>query len=485
MYLRLDPYQEILQGILVSLQINEGIIKITGKHGAGKTALCTQLHDELQANEQPAVLFLEPPASAMALQEAIVARLQLNPAANFTRALSAWLHARHAEQKPLVLIVDEAQKLDPVAFSSIRMLCNIQDNARSLVRIVLSGTPELDERIATPALRAVTQFVSQSFTLPYLTRDQVNDFCQAYWLHSEHVAKPLDEHTLGKLFRDTKGQPGLLYARLEKERENEHTQPELVSIAAQEIEAILTPPAENMARNAASQRIIALIIAVLLAAGVGAYVYFAPEQESPTAAPANNTAPGTIDASPPGTTQATTGVATTGIVTTEVVTTEAAITETAASDVVAPQVVEQETAPDLPGDAVAASPAPEDAAPRSRNVDTESVDTFITSWTTSWQAQDIEAYLAHYHPDFAPLQGTRAEWEQQRRRVIGSARDIVIRADAPQVNLEAQDGMRVVRFWLEYRAANYADRTLKELVLARVADGWRIRVERNVLTELQ
>ncbi|HEY1182185.1 MAG TPA: AAA family ATPase, partial [Rhodocyclaceae bacterium] len=75
MYLRLNPYDEILRGMRVSLQIDEGIIKITGKSGSGKSALCRQLHADLQNDGQPALLFTEPPASVAALQDAIVDRL--------------------------------------------------------------------------------------------------------------------------------------------------------------------------------------------------------------------------------------------------------------------------------------------------------------------------------------------------------------------------------------------------------------------------
>jgi hypothetical protein len=130
MYLRLSPYQEILQGVITSLQVNEGIIKITGKSGSGKTALCSQLFHELEANSQPAVFFLKPPASAVALQNDILDNLKLDPTGNFTRTLTAYLLANTAPQKPLVLIFDDAQQLDAQTFSAIRMLCNIQDGAR-------------------------------------------------------------------------------------------------------------------------------------------------------------------------------------------------------------------------------------------------------------------------------------------------------------------------------------------------------------------
>src|SRR5690606_2728236 len=199
MYLRLSPYLDVLQGVIASLDINEGIIKITGKSGAGKTALCTQLVSELQSRGQPFVFFLQAPASVFALQNEILERLDLDSSGNFTRTLSAYLLARSAEQKPLVLIFDDAQQLEPQTFSAIRMLCNIQDRSRSLVRVVLCGTEELDEVLASPTLRAVTQFLSQSFTLPYLTQDQVNDFCLAYWMAVQEDMKPMSERTLEKL----------------------------------------------------------------------------------------------------------------------------------------------------------------------------------------------------------------------------------------------------------------------------------------------
>ncbi|MDY6982004.1 MAG: AAA family ATPase, partial [Pseudomonadota bacterium] len=268
MYLRLGPYQEVLQGILVSLQIDEGIIKIIGKSGAGKSALCKQLHDDLQASGQPAVLFSEPPASAVALQNAITGQLQLNTG-NFTRALSAWLHARDAVRKPLVLIVDDAQNLDPPTFSALRMLCNIQDSAHSLVRIVLCGNDELDARLASPALRAVTQFISHNFTLPYLTQGQVGDFCQAWWQQNGGDVKPFAERTLVKLHHDTKGKPGLLCARLEQQ----NTGAEPIVARIPDAAAVLALGDVQNERKPRRHRMFVLIIVLLLAGVTGAYLY--------------------------------------------------------------------------------------------------------------------------------------------------------------------------------------------------------------------
>lgn len=526
MYLRLNPYDEILQGILVGLQIDEGIIKITGRKDSGKTALSSRLCGDLQANGHPAILFGEPPASAIALQKAVVDRLQLDASSNFTRALSAWLLARNTEEKPLVLIFDDAQRLDPPTFSAIRMLCNIQSGARSLVRVVLCGSDELDARIASPALRAVTQFISQSFTLRFLTREQVRDFRQAYCLQMQmqtgHDMKALDERALDRLFHDTKGQPGMLYARLEQERAAQLDQQgavqETAAAQAPDVSQVQAPPAEHGETKPPRLRALAIAAGLLVAVGAGAYLYLmlSVPAEQETAArgdadaastPVSSTAAaaGTlivepapeipVVAEPPvvpaavASTDTTIGEAPSGVQAAEEAASLAQVIDDAQSEATPTEQAPPAASPEVTIADTQATPALEASTPEApvtaASRAAAPVEDFIAGWIASWQAQDVEGYLTHYHRDFAPIQGSRAGWEQQRRRVIENARDIVITADAPQSNVAAQDGMRVVRFWLNYRAANYADRTLKELVLARVDDEWRIRAERNLLTEAQ
>lgn len=447
MYLRVGPYQEVLQGVLVSLQIDEGIIKIIGKNGAGKSALCRQLHDELRANEQPAILFDEPPASLAALQSGIASRLEFDASGNFTRALGGWLQANDAGRKPLVLIVDDAQKLDPSTFGALRMLCNVQDSAHSFVRIVLCGTDELDARLASPVLRAVTQFISHSFTLPYLTHEQVRDFCHAYALRRGGNVQAPTERALDKFSRETKGRPGLLYARLE--------QGSSVEPAGLHVPGAVTDQAQPVEQRSGRKpgRWWPLAIgAALLLAGAAAYLYLATRERRVTEVDAEAVAPPW---------------------------------QAGVSLARAVPVAESVTATPVVGEPVKtdAVEAAQAAAPATMPPQADAIESFIRQWIASWQAQDVGAYFAHYHPDFAPMQGTRADWEQQRRNIIEQAGVIAIDAEPPQSITVAQDGMRVARFWLNYRSTGYADRTLKELVLVPVDGAWRIRAERNLRTE--
>ncbi len=95
----------------------------------------------------------------------------------------------------------------------------------------------------------------------------------------------------------------------------------------------------------------------------------------------------------------------------------------------------------------------------------------------------MEGYLGYYDPSFEPANGvSRSEWEAQRRGSIGRASDIVISWDS--LELQAEDASSLtLQFWLHYSASNYADDTLKELVLLKTPAGLRIRYERNLLVE--
>lgn len=484
MYLRLSPYREILQGVITSLQLNEGIIKITGKSGSGKTALCSQLFHELEANGQPAVFFLKPPASAVALQNDILDNLALDPSGNFTRTLTAYLLAKTTEHKPLVLIFDDAQQLDPQTFSAIRMLCNIQDQSRGMVRVILCGNEDLDEKLASPALRAVTQFLSQSFTLPYLTAEQVSDFCQGFWMLMGEEMKPMGERVLQTLFLETRGHPGILQARL-KQGTTGAEPSERQGREGDEPPAPVTRPYRYAGQRKGWVPALLIVTGLVVLGGASAYLYLTPSLVDQTDFPT----------SPPVADQQVPASAPQPVAATEV-DAAADAADVAAGPVVQPDATEPAVTEDVatadppPSPAVESLAAPAVAEPESTEVPLAAepvlppVEDFIAAWTASWQAQDLDAYLASYDAGFVPPQDlSREDWEAQRRRVIGNAVDIRVSAEAPEEISEAPDGMRIVRFWLDYSAASYADRTLKELLLVPDNGTWRIRAETNLRTE--
>lgn len=110
----------------------------------------------------------------------------------------------------------------------------------------------------------------------------------------------------------------------------------------------------------------------------------------------------------------------------------------------------------------------------------QALETLVGEWLDSWERQDASAYIGFYHPDF-PVSGnlSRQAWLDQRRQRISSPDDISISYDGFEIVEQATSSARV-RFWMDYSADDYADRTQKELYVYFDGDRWRISDERSL-----
>lgn len=105
---------------------------------------------------------------------------------------------------------------------------------------------------------------------------------------------------------------------------------------------------------------------------------------------------------------------------------------------------------------------------------------FVEQWIGSRVKKDLATYLSHYHTSFKPAGGlTRAQWQQDRRRVLSNAEAIDIRHEAIEV-VKSDGKDALVRFKMHYASAGYSDETEKELDLVKDNGQWRIVNERNL-----
>jgi general secretion pathway protein A len=74
--------------------------------------------------------------------------------------LNQWLLERYRAGKTAVLIVDEAQNLAPEVLEEIRLLTNLETSTEKLLQIVLTGQPELEEKLKMPSLRQLRQRIT-------------------------------------------------------------------------------------------------------------------------------------------------------------------------------------------------------------------------------------------------------------------------------------------------------------------------------------
>ncbi len=159
----------ILEALIYAITHGEGIIKVTGEVGSGKTMLCRVLQTRLPANVET-VYLANPSVSPDEILHAIAFEMQLRVARGAGRlevmhALNDYLVERHAQQKQVVVFVEESQGMPISTLEEIRLLSNLETQHHKLLQIVLFGQPELDDNLRQQNIRQLRERITHSFNL--------------------------------------------------------------------------------------------------------------------------------------------------------------------------------------------------------------------------------------------------------------------------------------------------------------------------------
>ena len=171
--LRSKGHHEILGTLLYGITSQKGLMALIGEVGTGKTTLCRALLRELPKDVQSA-LVLNPHLSDIELVGTILDDLGIErrgtTKGELMTALSQHLLAAGGEGKTVVVILDEAQQMSVEALEQIRILSTLETATRKLLQIVLSGQPELEEKLKQRELRQLDQRIGIRCYLKPLSR---------------------------------------------------------------------------------------------------------------------------------------------------------------------------------------------------------------------------------------------------------------------------------------------------------------------------
>ncbi len=197
-----------------TIWFTDGFVVITGEIGAGKTTLIETFLRELQTDVVVCQIN-QTQLSPTAFLQTILVQFGFSPfnmkKPEVLATMNQFLTEQHANGRKVLLIIDEAQNLSSRVLEEVRMLSGVETTKEKVLRIILAGQPELNDKLNSHELLQLTQRVRLRFHLSALTSAETS----AYIDHRLEVAgsqgrRIFAEDTYATIYRYTGGTPRLI-----------------------------------------------------------------------------------------------------------------------------------------------------------------------------------------------------------------------------------------------------------------------------------
>lgn len=197
-----------------TIWFTDGFVVITGEIGSGKTTLIETFLKELEKDVVVAQIN-QTQVTAVEFLQSVLAQFGFSPfrmkKAELLSTLNDFLIEQYANGRRVLLIVDEAQNLSNKVLEEIRMLSGVETTKEKVLRIILAGQPELNDKLNSPGLVQLAQRIRLRFHLTALSKTDT----AAYIQHRLEVAgsqgrELFDPETYPLIYRYTGGIPRLV-----------------------------------------------------------------------------------------------------------------------------------------------------------------------------------------------------------------------------------------------------------------------------------
>ncbi len=156
--------REALACLQYGIAARKGFVVMSGEVGTGKTTLLRAVLDTFAPGRISTAFVFNPRLEVLDFFEFVLTDFGI-PITTRTKSgmllqLNRWLIERYRERQLCAIVVDEAQNLSWELLEEIRLLTNLETSSEKLVQIVLSGQPELEDKLLHPSIRQLRQRVA-------------------------------------------------------------------------------------------------------------------------------------------------------------------------------------------------------------------------------------------------------------------------------------------------------------------------------------
>lgn len=199
---------------------DEPFAVLTGEPGTGKTITIKKFINELPANIVSAyILFpnLTPEELFMAILEDFNIHVDKSLTKNALFAkLRDFLIEIGTQGKKAVIIIDEAQNLPNETLEELRLLSNLETEKDKLLKIILAGQPELDEKLNEESLRQLKQRVTLYVKLDNIRQEDIKNYIYSHLEKAGKSYVKIHGGVVKRIAKITRGNPRLINTIMER-----------------------------------------------------------------------------------------------------------------------------------------------------------------------------------------------------------------------------------------------------------------------------
>src|SRR5271156_6709030 len=194
-FLYLGPkHREALASLVYGTETNRGFLALIAQPGMGKTSLLFQYLEWLRDRTRSAFLF-QTDCDSREFMRHLLTDLGIDAEGKDLPGMHAALNQVLAEEmragRRFILVIDEAQNLDEKVLESVRLLSNFETPWMKLMQIVISGQPQLAERLTRPSMAQLRQRISSVIRIEPFTAEETGEYMDHRLGVGEYTGEPL------------------------------------------------------------------------------------------------------------------------------------------------------------------------------------------------------------------------------------------------------------------------------------------------------
>lgn len=208
-----EKHLEALATLKYGISEGKGFLLLTGDVGVGKTALIHRLIKEI--DDSKIIAYIPNPGMELldffnTLSLELKMGQQFSSKGAFLIEFKNFLYKNHSENKKVLLVIDEAQRLYHDLLEEIRLLSNIELENRKLINIFFVGQTEFNHILLEPRNRALRQRIAVRYQVEPLNQQETTLYIRHRLKVAGATRQIFNSNAVSEIFRFSRGCPRLI-----------------------------------------------------------------------------------------------------------------------------------------------------------------------------------------------------------------------------------------------------------------------------------